>query len=723
MTHLQNRRMRSPRPALRWLGIACGVWIGMGVASEASAASRGVSDGLTRVDEEVDSLEGRMNRLAREYGERRGLIGADEAVRRYEDAVYTYLIDDYERAAIAFFTLVESEALTTVALHQDSEWYLAECLFQMENWNTALAAYEEIIAEGATHPYLGEAVRRTLEIYGILRDNDRFYSVYRKYVLSGVVPASDGVKYTVAKSFYRQGEWGRAKAMFTELPAKSRWYAQARYFTGTILAAEGEFEAALNEFRRVEQVKGGDSRLAELVFLAIGRIQYELGNYTAAVESYQRVPSSSPYFADQLYEITWTYIKQAAWQEAIDSVEIFTVAFPEHPYTVRMRLVEGHLHRKSAQFERALATYESVVEEYSPVRAQLLSLENDRQSPFDFFERLVNDETLDVSGVLLPSYATELLVEHEGLRRAVAVRQELVQQAGTLETSEAVIADVASVLRSPSESVGSFVRGRAGLQRVHDDSLAIRIRLLELELDHLESGASSSLKKVVEEKRGALELIVGDAQEAQGQAAAQSNRYQAYVDQVATVQAEATRLASIVTSTRGELAALERQFRDRTGGMTADARDFVDSQLSGARDTLQSAESALASVTSDARRRVLLSVAPGAGSPSGGAPAGDIAAALDALHRDLRGMRAQASSSDMETFSNIDQKWVRVHDADARATATTGLLEQVEAREVAVLKRTLDAQEDTVARLGGEVASVTAGTQGLAAEITRASLL
>jgi hypothetical protein len=76
----------------------------------------------------------------------------------------------------------------------------------------------------------------------------------------------------------------------------------------------------------------------------------------------------------------------------------------------------------------------------------------------------------------------------------------------------------------------------------------------------------------------------------------------------------------------------------------------------------------------------------------------------------------------METFSSIDQKWVRVHDADARAAATTGLLEQVEAREVTILKRTLDAQEGTVARLGSEVASVTEGTQGLAADITRASL-
>jgi TolA-binding protein len=279
MTHRLEARMRSWTSLSRVVGLACGMWAGAGLMQTADAASRAVSEGLSTADDEVRNLESRMNRLAREYGERRGLIGADEAVRRYEDSVYTFLIEDYERAALSFYTLVESEALTTEALHQDSEWYLAECLFQLENWNTALAAYRAIISDGTRHPYLGEAVRRSLEIYGLLRDNEQFYDVYRTYVLSGIVPATDGVKYTVAKSFYRQGEWGRAKAMFTELPVKSRLYPQARYFTGTILAAEGEFEAALAEFRRVEQVKGGDNRLEELVDLVIGRIHYELTNY------------------------------------------------------------------------------------------------------------------------------------------------------------------------------------------------------------------------------------------------------------------------------------------------------------------------------------------------------------------------------------------------------------------------------------------------------------
>ena len=62
------------------------------------------------------------------------------------------------------------------------------------------------------------------------------------------MPATDGVKYTVAKSFYRQGETARAKSMFMEQPVGGPYYGQARYFLGTVLAVEGELGQAVVEY-------------------------------------------------------------------------------------------------------------------------------------------------------------------------------------------------------------------------------------------------------------------------------------------------------------------------------------------------------------------------------------------------------------------------------------------------------------------------------------------
>ena len=127
-------------------------------------AARSHGEDLDRIETKLNEIEGQVDRLALDFTQRRGLIGAAEARQRYEDAVYAYLIGEYESAATTFFALVESEALITEDLDLDSEWYLAECLFEMGNYTTAIDAYDHIVQSGNSHPFFVDAVRRQLEV-------------------------------------------------------------------------------------------------------------------------------------------------------------------------------------------------------------------------------------------------------------------------------------------------------------------------------------------------------------------------------------------------------------------------------------------------------------------------------------------------------------------------------------------------------------------------------
>ena len=104
------------------------------------------------------------------------------------------------------------------------------------------------------------------------------------------------------------------------------------------------------------------------------------------------------------------------------------------------------------------------------------------------------------------------------------------------------------------------------------------------------------------------------------------------------------------------------------------------------------------------------------------AVAGGIASSLDALHRDVRGLRSKNPSAEAASFSKVDELWVRIEDADARAINTKGVVDRVETAEVAILQRKLDEQEGEVSRLHGEVGRVTTDTDTIAVDITRASL-
>ena len=77
----------------------------------------------------------------------------------------------------------------------------------------------------------------------------------------------------------------------------------------------------------------------DLSALAVARIHYELGEYNKATEYYNRIDGDSVYFADALYEVIWTFIEQEDYRAALEAVEIFLIAFPEHHYAARLSLL------------------------------------------------------------------------------------------------------------------------------------------------------------------------------------------------------------------------------------------------------------------------------------------------------------------------------------------------------------------------------------------------
>ena len=709
-------------PLLPLLARTAGLCLALALSvPDAEAAPRDASVRLDRATSDINDVQARMDRLAREYGQRRGLIGAEEAILRYENAVYAYLLGEYERAALSFYTLVRSDALTTGALQADSEWYLAECVFEMGNWNTALDAYGRIMKAGESHPFFADAVRRTLEVHGILGNSEEFSRMYRQWVLSNRVPSTDVIKYTVAKSFFRQGELARAKAMFQEIPPKSSQFARARYFNGALLAAEGDLVGAREEFKLSVGAENSTEEVRQQAWLALGRVHYELEEHSEAVSAYQKLPGNSPFFADQLYELTWTYIKQGAWREALDNVEIFIVAFPEHRYTLKMKLYQGHLHRKAGEFERALASYEDVVDDYTPVRSLISEWEADREKPAAFFERLVEDGASDVGigSRSLPEYAVQLLREERNFDRVVVASKELGAQSGDLTAARNTVAEVRSVLASSGDSVGTFNRGRAGLQRVRDDALTLRIRLLRTEMELLENEGGDAVKAQLSEARMNLESASLRMQVVQGAESSRSDRYRTFEDQVRVVQGEAGRVAQVVTLGQGELAAVDRLLDQRRNQMSAEAADQVGKALRQVSEELEAVQQGLASAQSDTTLRTVMASVPAARHDNADEERGGIGAELDLIHRSLRAPRGSVGADAAGSFAQVDQQWMRLTDLDARAVQTGTVLDEAEKVEVALLRTELEQQDGLVLELNSEVTRAEMGAEALAVNITR----
>ena len=500
----------------------CGALLWCSPLSTAEAAERTVAERMASVEADAKNLEFQVSEIRRNFTDRSGLIGATDARDRYEEGVYQYLVGDYANAATSFYILVNSRALGTPDLARDSEWYLSECLFELGNYRTAVESYRLIVDAGPTHPYFPDAARRTLETYSILGDSEGFDSFYNAYIVSGKVKTTELISYTLAKSFFRRGEAGRAKAMFEAVAPNTPYYSRARYFLGVQMIREGNLAQALVEFQAAEKDPVTDDdhkRVHELAELAIARLYYEAGDTAQATIWYGKVSKGSPNFADQLYESAWALIRQGndtadarekadaaaaelarsrgerevvpdhrltpdeakIWSAAATQVTLFLEQFPQHRYTASMKIDRGHLQMKLRDYDEAEVNYQKVVSEYEPVVSKLIAIEGDKQITSRFLDELT-DEKKGASEDLLPGYAEEILLSRSEVGRAAAAWGALQDQRAELAESDQLVTMLTAKMGQGTNRLGNFVTARQQLEGVAGSAIALQGRLVDAEI-------------------------------------------------------------------------------------------------------------------------------------------------------------------------------------------------------------------------------------------------
>ncbi|MBN1336403.1 MAG: hypothetical protein JXB39_10620 [Deltaproteobacteria bacterium] len=660
---------------------------GLLAARPAFALDEPTEAAFQRLEERFASQLRTLSGVSDSLSQRSAFMNAGEAERRYEEAVVAALLGYDEQAALEFSILLRSQALTSEELRADAEWYLAETLFKMSSWNTAETAYLDIVAQGRTQPFFAGSVRRLLELYGLTGETERFYDLYNRYVATGIVSATDLIQYTVARSFFRQRDWARAKSLFAECCPEEPLASRARYFLGTILVIQGDLTGALPHFRAVAALSAEDPEtrdLVDLANLAMGRIRYEQGDWAAATAAYSKVGRESKYFADQLYEIVWTYIKQGTYDEALRAVEVFVLAFPDHRYTAQMMVLRGHLHMKRQHYLAASNAYEKVVEEYSPIRDVVVSVVASREQPRVFFERLAQEdalEALDKAG--LPPFAAEMLYGREDLHRVVQLRRDLGADRRELDTLEATVSEIDTALSSKVGSLGAFRHTYELVRWIRNDVDAIAADLLVLEArwmaDHMEPAARSEVEALAVEARAkADEAAIADRK-----AMADADHLSTQEAQVRAVQQLGFQVELSARSLLSDIDALERDLGRAHERLSDEAYVQVRRRLEDLRSQVRHILQEVRPIQGETVLRSLMALAERGRKPQESAPRG--------IRRDVRAIRLRlARYRDRVTepgardlFTRTDALWQDIDRLGSRTDEVERDLADVERSEIA----------------------------------------
>jgi tetratricopeptide (TPR) repeat protein len=481
------------------LGLA-GLVSPLSTVAWAAPASGEVRAEIAGVESTVDEVATEARTLELEVAPSHARLSPSAALQRYQDAVYLYLIGEHAEAAESFFALVMTDALENSGLETDAEWYLAESLFEMGSAEIAEATYRRMSAVPG-HPFREDSVRRLLEIYTRDEDSARFDALYQTEILRGDVQPSDLILYAVGKAFYIKEDWAKAKSYMMEIGLDSAYFGRARYFLGAMFVAQGG-DVALREsipyFQEIVALEASnlvDRQVQDLALLALARVYYEFGEFQQAVESYTDVGSETGFLDEKLHELVWANIKQGEYDRALDAVDIFLLAFPEHHYASDLQLVRGHLLYRDASYEEALAAYRLVVDDYAPVRdrfGRLAEATDDSSAYFDEVRELDRDDLYAPrNDDELPAYAVARMLADGSFRRALSIYDELALQEQALSESETLVEQLQAALGG-GDAVVDLVGLRRRVAGARTRGLAARIDLLEAEASWLEAAGDGA---------------------------------------------------------------------------------------------------------------------------------------------------------------------------------------------------------------------------------------
>lgn len=732
------------------LATVAGLFLAAWLVAPTADAQRGggsVENDLSLVETEVVGLEKRFAALRAEVSGGSLTRSPRLIAERYNEARYAYLVEDYERCALLFYSLIENDDLKGDQRQPEAEWNLAECLFLDGNLVPAQNHFKRIVDKGPTHRYHGDALLKLIEIYGRTGNVSQFNKYYNTFVRSSQdnSPTSLRIRYEMGKTMFFQDKLPEAQAIFAAFPRGSTYTPQARYFSGAILVEEGrrahaasdadlasqKFRQGLVVFQEVLQLPQSTTEhrdVRDLCQLAIARLHYERGEVPDAIGAYSSIQSDSRFYADALYELIWANVESASqekaefertrrYDEALRAVEIFSLAFPDDVRDPALRLLAAHVRVKMEKYDEAIERYGDAAEHFTELKDIVEQIVASGADPMVYFNQLVDDERFIAEADLtVPPAARRKAQQDQKVSEAVRIATDLYRQQGDIEEADDLL-DLLEGALEESASKDLLQTYRLHRQQVSSTEAAgvlLRSRLVEIELAWLRENLPAGA-------RGGLDSMLKQLERTEASAQALSRGRQEALDRLEVIDLQ----AQAVTTRVYHIELLVQELKDR---LTAVEEYLVDARARGerTREDEQEARAAideerrfLAGVERSTRElrkrispRVLTARLATMANADQGDKRGEALAELASTESRLQEFRRSAGSSDFTR--KLDGLRGRLVTLASQSSSLRERLDAAEADEIEAIKREVAFQRRTVDDL-------TVEGDGIAGDNTRVS--
>lgn len=277
---------------------------------------------------------------------------------------------DQERAAYVFMDIVSRDEWRSAPAYQTAKLLLARSLYERGYYRLCQNHLLELLANHATTER-NDAMALLLLTAQRTGDWTAVNDILSQFSDTATSPAH---RYIMGRARFLQEKDLEARQLLELVSGDAEWMFKADYMLGVLDIRAGELWRAFERFQRIandETRFRGSETVHNLAKLAVARLHYELEQWSQALDSYQKIPESSPYFAEVLYEMAWTQIRIEKYKEAQQSFEILLLSYPEHRHAQETRRLMADIQRELGNYDEALTTYQEIVDNYEPVLEEM----------------------------------------------------------------------------------------------------------------------------------------------------------------------------------------------------------------------------------------------------------------------------------------------------------------------------------------------------------------
>jgi tetratricopeptide (TPR) repeat protein len=451
-------------------------------------AADGDADGA-KAQQEVNAVANEGNNVQSVIEKARGERYTVE--QRLANGELLYRTKDYPRATVVFSEILEE--FPDTPSYVDALWLRGETFYAQKEYLSARRDYRQIVDksnEPRFNPYLGRALARLVDVCLRINDIQGLDEVFTK--LNQVPPhqVDAGLHYARGKASYFKKDYSGASSSLAAVAQGSAYTHQARYFMGMVAMRTAQpttppppppgapadqqlrvpktnYKPAIEQFKAVTDLPPDTAEhrhVIDLSWMAMGRLHYEMENYTQAAEAYSKVGRDSPEFGTMLYELAWVYVRLGDVQRAERALEVLSIADPAPPQAGDANLLRADLLLRAGAFDKALQLYLGVREEYEPMRVKLETFIEQTQDPGVYYEKL-SQQQLDVldQNEQLPPTAVRWAREAEDGPMAFAVIDD-VNECKQLIRQSYILIDKLNIILNAANRVRAFPELQAGEQ-------------------------------------------------------------------------------------------------------------------------------------------------------------------------------------------------------------------------------------------------------------------